>query len=228
MLPEKQKGQTIAQIWYREHWYFSITDVVRSLINGEDAHVAWAKIKRRLKREGASATLASHKKFRDSEFDIAIHGTEYADMETLLRIIQSIPSSKTETIRQWLAHAGVNNIDQEKRGIPPGEGPHWMGSEEMADNIFRDAQSRAYIRRLDIRGKEPVIEAHETVSQEVRDTIIRLGNTPPEQLPKAKKSIEQAQKDEERRRLQGMDLWPELDEPATQTPAEDDETTTTE
>ena len=88
-----------------------------------------------------------------------------------------------------------------------------MGSEEMGDTIFRDVQSRAYIQRMDVQGKEPVMQAHEDVSSAVRRFIVEdLSGTPPEQLPKARKSIEQAAKDEERRRIKGMDLFPELEE----------------
>ena len=101
---------------------------------------------------------------------------------------------------------------EERRGIPPGEGHSWESSEEMVDNLFRATQTQAYIKRLDIQGKEPLNQAHETISKQVRDAIIGMGNTPPEQLPKAAKSIEQAAKDEERRRTKGMDLFPEISE----------------
>lgn len=242
----------------------------------------WSDLKVRLIEEGYIEVSARVGQFKLRAPDGKMRETDCADMETMLRIIQSIRSPKAEPFKQWLAGLGaevieVRNEDSEanedrrrleyreqskemhkglhaeihqrgvrrprehaefdvrghkilydgetpreteaKRGIPPGEGPRWMGSEEMADNIFRDAQSRAYIKRLDIQGKEPVMEAHEAVSQEVRDTIIRLGNTPPEDLPKARKSIEQVAKADERRRTQGMDLWPELDAPADPPPA---------
>ena len=96
---------------------------------------------------------------------------------------------------------------EDRREIPQGQLQAWMGSEEIADNFFRDAQSRAYIRRLDIQGRESVMQAHETVSQTVRDTILDLGNTPPEQLPTAVKSIDQARKDEQRRAQRGQNLF---------------------
>ena len=92
----------------------------------------------------------------------------------------------------------------------------WMGDEEIIDNSFRDSHSRTYIKRMDITGREPVMQAHERVSEEVRRFIIEdLHDTPPEQLPTPDKSLTQIRKDEERRRTRGMDLFPELDAPDT-------------
>ena len=275
MLPEKQTGEGIAQIWHHGYRYFSILDVVRSLDTGIDPHIYWAKMKRRLKREGASSTLAQCQQFRNINIDETIHGTEYVNTETLLRIIQSIPSPKAEPFKQWLAGLGadviddrtedqrrldyrVEGIDAKKRlhdevhdrGVRTpkahqemevrghkklygGETPQdtrerkdigdddlgeWMGSEEIIDNSFRDAQSRAFIKRMDVQGREPVIKAHEDVSSAVRRFITEeLGGTAPEELPTPTKSLTQVRKDEERRRTRGMDLFPEVDAPLDDT-----------
>ncbi len=91
----------------------------------------------------------------------------------------------------------------------------WMYSEELADNIFMEAQSNALITRMDIRGEQALNDAHAQVGREVRQTIARLNGTMPEDLPTPKKSIHQLEEEEKRRRTKGMDLFPELDEPDT-------------
>jgi hypothetical protein len=115
----------------------------------------------------------------------------------------------------------------ERRAIPRDEGSKGMDSEEMSDVAFRDAQSRAYIKRMDIQGKAPVKQARADTRQSIRDhNVNELGNTPPKELPKAEKSTDQAAKDEAPRRSRGMDLWGHLpgdDSPGTLPPAKADE-----
>lgn len=40
------------------------------------------------------------------------YSTDVADIEQLLRIIQSIPSKKAEPLKQWLAKVGSERLDQ--------------------------------------------------------------------------------------------------------------------
>jgi len=75
----------------------------------------------------------------------------------------------------------------------------FMGSEELADNIFRAAQTDAKLRREQITGKYEANQAHFEVGRKVRQTIGELGGTMPEDLPTPEKSIQQLQKEEEQR-----------------------------
>jgi DNA-damage-inducible protein D len=74
-----------------------------------------------------------------------------------------------------------------------------MGSEELADNIFRAAQTDAKLRREQITGKEEANRTHHEVGRKVRQTIKELGGTMPEDLPTPEKSIQQLQHEEEKR-----------------------------
>jgi DNA-damage-inducible protein D len=74
-----------------------------------------------------------------------------------------------------------------------------MGSEELADNIFRAAQTDAKLRREQITGKEEANRTHHEVGRKVRQTIQELGGTMPEDLPTPEKSIQQLQHEEEKR-----------------------------
>ena len=76
----------------------------------------------------------------------------------------------------------------------------YMGSEELADNIFRVSQTDAAMKRENVQGKANANATHFTVGRKVREFIINeLGGTPPEDLPTPEKSIQQLQRDERSR-----------------------------
>ncbi len=100
-----------------------------------------------------------------------------------------------------------NDIHALKKLAPGEEISNWMSSEELADNIFRAAQTDATMKRENTRGKEQANATHFAVGHKVREFIINeLGNTPPEQLPTPKKSTKQLQIEEEKRLKQGPQL----------------------
>jgi DNA-damage-inducible protein D len=72
----------------------------------------------------------------------------------------------------------------------------YMGSDELAANIFRASQTKQKLEREQIQGKEKANQTHFEVGKEVRDTIKRLGGTMPEDLPTPKESIQQLEKKE--------------------------------
>ena len=80
----------------------------------------------------------------------------------------------------------------------------YMGSEELAANLFRATQTDAKLRRENIHGKDEANETHYQVGAKVRQTIEELGGTMPEDLPTPKKSI-QALRREEKERLEPSD-----------------------
>lgn len=74
-----------------------------------------------------------------------------------------------------------------------------MGSDELAANIFRASQTRQKLERDQVQGKDNANTTHYQVGQEVRNTIQRLGGTMPEDLPTPTKSIQELQRDEQKR-----------------------------
>ena len=59
----------------------------------------------------------------------------------------------------------------------------YMGSEELAANLFRATQTDAKLRRENIKGEDSANMTHYAVGQKVRKTIKELGGTMPEELP---------------------------------------------
>ena len=100
----------------KEEWYFSIVDVVAVLTNQPDQRGAsnyWAKLKQRLKEEGADQLLTNCQQLKmKSPKDGKRYNTDVADTEQLLRIIQSIPSPKVEPFKLWLAQVGRERIEE--------------------------------------------------------------------------------------------------------------------
>lgn len=74
-----------------------------------------------------------------------------------------------------------------------------MGSEETGANIFRATQTEAKLRRDQVDTKEQANTTHFDVGREVREAIRRLGGTMPENLPTPTKSIQQLQREEQKR-----------------------------
>ena len=100
----------------KEEWYFSIVDVVAVLTDQPDQRGAsnyWAKLKQRLKEEGADQLLTNCQQLKmKSPKDGKRYNTDVADTERLLRIVQSIPSPKAEPFRAWLAQVGRERIEE--------------------------------------------------------------------------------------------------------------------
>ena len=100
----------------KEEWYFSIVDVVAVLTDQPDQRGAsnyWAKLKQRLKEEGANQLLTNCQQLKmKSPKDGKRYNTDVADTEQLLRIVQSIPSPKAEPFRAWLAQVGRERIEE--------------------------------------------------------------------------------------------------------------------
>ena len=96
----------------KELWYFPVVDIVAVLIQQPDYQTArkyWNKLKERLKKEGSESVTKCHQlKFEAA--DGKKYLTDAADPETLLRLIQSVPSPKAEPIKLWLAKVGYERI----------------------------------------------------------------------------------------------------------------------
>lgn len=71
-----------------------------------------------------------------------------------------------------------------------------MGYEELAANLFRATQTEAKLRRENIKGKQQANQTHYDVGKKVRQTIMDLGGTLPENLPTPEKSIKQIEKEQ--------------------------------
>ena len=94
---------------------FSVVDIVSILTEQPDFHAArkyWNSTKRRLKAEGSQLVTNCHQ-LKLTAQDGKRYKTDVANMETVLRLVQSIPSSKAERFKVWLAKVGKERLEEE-------------------------------------------------------------------------------------------------------------------
>jgi len=95
----------------KELWYFSVVDVVEILSDSPRPRKYWNALKTKLKTEGNETSQKLGQLKMQAE-DGKMRETDVADTETLLRIIQSIPSPKAEPFKQWLAKVGFERMKE--------------------------------------------------------------------------------------------------------------------
>jgi len=92
-------------------WYFSVIDVIEILTDSPRPRKYWSALKTKLKDEGSELSQNLGQLKMQAE-DGKMRETDVADTETLLRIIQSIPSPKAEPFKQWLAKVGYERMQE--------------------------------------------------------------------------------------------------------------------
>ena len=110
------EGSHIRRHWdeKKELWYFSVVDVVRALVKQPDYQKArnyWNKLAERLRKEG-SESVTKCQRLKLEAADGKYYLTDAADTETLLRLIQSIPSPNAEPFKLWLARVGYERLEE--------------------------------------------------------------------------------------------------------------------
>lgn len=94
-----------------EKWYFSVVDVVQVLTESKRPRKYWSDLKVKLQKEGSELSeKIGQLKMQAS--DGKTRETDAADVETLLRLLQSIPSPKAEPFKRWLAKVGHERMQE--------------------------------------------------------------------------------------------------------------------
>jgi hypothetical protein len=93
-----------------ETWYFSVVDVIAVLTESLNPRDYWFKMKTRVQAEDGIELSTICRQLKMKAPDGKMRLTDCANVEALLRIIQSIPSPKAEPFKQWLAKVGYERI----------------------------------------------------------------------------------------------------------------------
>jgi DNA-damage-inducible protein D len=96
----------------QEQWYFSIIDVIEVLTGSSNPRDYWFKMKIRVKTEDGLELSTICRQLKLKAADGKMRETDVANVQTLLRIIQSIPSPKAEPFKQWLAKVGYERMQE--------------------------------------------------------------------------------------------------------------------
>ena len=106
------QGKNIRRAWFNEEWWFSVVDIVGVLTDSEDPRNYWKVLKHRLTKEGGNETVTNCNQLKMLANDGKIRLTDCANTKTMFRVVQSIPSSKAEPFKKWLAKVGYERVQE--------------------------------------------------------------------------------------------------------------------
>lgn len=104
-------GREVRKIWHDDRWFFSIIDIVAILTDASNPRRYWSDLKIKLTQEGIQNELYENiVQLKLIAPDGKMRETDCADTETILRIIQSVPSPRAEPFKVWLAKVGYERM----------------------------------------------------------------------------------------------------------------------
>ncbi|MBF6589882.1 MAG: tyrosine-type recombinase/integrase [Ktedonobacterales bacterium] len=110
---DEQAAEHIRRVWHDGQWFYSVIDVIGFLTDAKIPRNYWSDLKRKLAQdEGFAEPHAKIVQLKLRSPDGKLRETDCADTETLLRIIQSVPSPKAEPFKQWLARVGTERLQE--------------------------------------------------------------------------------------------------------------------
>jgi hypothetical protein len=115
ILPTDFDGQSIRRVYDEdtETWWFSVIDVVQMLTDSTYANRYWSDLKRKLAQEaGSEQPYEKIVRLKLTAPDGKQRLTDCATAETLLRLVQTVPSPKAEPIKLWLAKVGYERMQE--------------------------------------------------------------------------------------------------------------------
>lgn len=145
------EGKQVRRVWDEEGelWYFSVSDIIAVLTGSVDPVVYWRKLKERLLKEGGNETVTKCHGLKMLAPDGKMRMTDAADTETMLRLIQSIPSPNAEPFKLWLARVGYERLEETadpelainralKTYLQKGYSPEWVNLRLKSIEIRKD------------------------------------------------------------------------------------------
>ena len=115
ILSSEFEGQSIRRLYDEatETWWFSVIDIIEVLTGSSNAKRYWSDLKRKLAQEaGSEQPYEKIVRFKLPAADGKKRDTDCATAESLLRIVQSVPSPKAEPIKLWLAKVGYERMQE--------------------------------------------------------------------------------------------------------------------
>jgi DNA-damage-inducible protein D len=108
------QDKQIRRTWFNDEWWFSVVDVVAILTEQEDllkARKYWNKLSQRLRQEGSEVVTNCHR-LKLPSVDGKLRETDCANVKSMFRLIQSIPSPRAEPFKVWLSQVGYERVQE--------------------------------------------------------------------------------------------------------------------
>lgn len=108
------EDKEIRSIWdsEKEDYYFSVVDVISILTDSRDPSDYWTTLKRRLINNEGSQLPTNCRRLKFKAKDGKLRNTDVLDTKGILRLIESVPSSKAEPFKVWLVNLGNERINE--------------------------------------------------------------------------------------------------------------------
>ncbi len=175
---EEQADRTIRRIFHEGRWWFSVIDVVGVLTDAPKPRQYWHDMKRRITDEGFTQMSANCRHLKLQASDGKFYTTDAADLETMLRIVQSVPSPKAEPVKQWLAKIGAGELTRlESVTTPRATQPQTQLSDDALLQLaqYHDHLSMLYRQQATLGSRLESIEAvTRSYEQQLLDLLIRV------------------------------------------------------
>jgi DNA-damage-inducible protein D len=161
------EDQPVRRSWdeKQEKWYFSVVDIIAVLTEQADhkrAQSYWTTLKNRLKDEGSEVVTKCDQLKLEAK-DGKKYLTDVGDVETIFRLVQSVPSPKAEPIKLWLAKVGYERLQEtmdpemsinraRENWLKHGRSPEWIQRRMMGQetrNKLTDYWSNNDIKKGD-------------------------------------------------------------------------------
>lgn len=95
----------------KELWYFSVVDIIGILTDSIQPRKYWNDLKKKLLQEGSELSEKIGQ-LKMQALDGKMRLTDVLDTENILRLVQSVPSPKTEPFKLWLAKVGYERLEE--------------------------------------------------------------------------------------------------------------------
>jgi hypothetical protein len=157
-----QAETRIRKVWHNGQMWYSIVDVIGLLTDSPAPRQYWGNVKARMTDEGAQQTLSHCLQLKMPAADGKQRLTDAADAETILRIVESVPSPKAEPFKVWLAGVGSERLQE-------------MGDPSLAaDRVRRDYERMGYPSEW-IRARLENVATRDELTTEWRERGAREG-----------------------------------------------------
>ncbi len=158
----------------KELWYFSVVDVIEVLTESPRPRKYWNALKTKLVKEGSQLSQkVGQLKLKSS--DGKKYLTDVADTETLLRLIQSIPSPKAEPFKLWLAKVGYERIEEIENPELAQERMKAIYEQKGYSKNWIDKRLRGIAVRQDLTGEWQVRGANKNLEYAILTNEIMQG-----------------------------------------------------
>ena len=152
----------IRKVWKDNKWYFSVIDVVYVLTNSNNPRDYWYKMKVRVNEEARIQLSTICRQLKLESSDGKKYMTDCSDTEGILRIIQSIPSSKAEPFKLWLSKVGKERIDE-------------INDPELAMNRMKEIYEKKGYSKSWIEQRERGITTRHNLTDEWKERGAKVG-----------------------------------------------------